>query len=57
MRGPSQERRLLNPDFKEMLSAFCDAKVEFMVVDAYALAFHGFPRATGDQKSRRHCLA
>jgi hypothetical protein len=31
-----------------MLSAFCDEQVEFMVVGAYALAFHGFPRATGD---------
>jgi hypothetical protein len=39
---------LLNPDFRDMLSAFCDDKVEFMVVGAYALASHGFPRATGD---------
>jgi hypothetical protein len=30
------------------LSAFCDEKVDFLVVGAYALAFHGFPRATGD---------
>jgi hypothetical protein len=48
MPGPSKENRLLNPDFRDMLSAFCDEKVEFMVVGAYALAFHGFPRATGD---------
>jgi hypothetical protein len=31
-----------------MLSAFCEEKVEFMVVGAYALAVHGLPRATGD---------
>jgi hypothetical protein len=39
---------LLNKDFLEMLSAFCEEKVEFMLVGSYALAFHGFPRATGD---------
>src|SRR5881396_2496077 len=31
-----------------MLSAFSEARVEFLVVDAYALAVHGLPRATGD---------
>jgi hypothetical protein len=31
-----------------MLSAFCDQKVEFLLVGAYALAAHGYPRATGD---------
>ena len=31
-----------------MLSAFCDAGVEFVVVGAYALAAHGYVRATGD---------
>lgn len=39
---------MLNPDFRDILSVFCDEQVEFMVVGAYALAFHGFPRATGD---------
>lgn len=39
---------MLNPDFKDMLSALSDANVEFMVVGAYALAAHGYPRATGD---------
>jgi hypothetical protein len=48
MPGPLKENLLLNPDFRDMLSAFCEEKVEFMVVGAYALAFHGFPRATGD---------
>jgi hypothetical protein len=39
---------LLNPDFREMLSALSAEDVEFMVVGAYAMAAHGFPRATGD---------
>ena len=39
---------MLNPDFRDMLSALCDQQVEFMVVGAYALAAHGLPRATGD---------
>ena len=39
---------MLNPDFKEMLSCLKDEKAEFLVVGAYALAAHGFPRATGD---------
>jgi len=38
----------LNPDFLDMLSAFSEERVEFLVVDAYALAVHGLPRATGD---------
>jgi len=39
---------MLNPDFKDMLSCLRDEKVDFIVVGAYALAVHGFPRATGD---------
>jgi hypothetical protein len=39
---------MLNPDFKEMLSCLKDEEVDFIVVGAYALAAHGFPRATGD---------
>ena len=31
-----------------MLSCLKDEKVEFIIVGAYALAAHGFPRATGD---------
>jgi hypothetical protein len=31
-----------------MLSAFCEEKVEFMLVGAYAVAAPGLPRATGD---------
>ena len=39
---------MLNPDFRDILRAFCDEKVEFLVVGGYAMAFHGFVRATGD---------
>jgi hypothetical protein len=39
---------VLNPDYRDMLSAFADAEVEYLVVGAYALAAHGHPRATGD---------
>lgn len=38
----------MNPDFRDMLSALCDAGADFWVVGAYAVAAHGFPRATGD---------
>ena len=39
---------MLNPDYRDMLSAFADAEVEYLLVGAYALAAHGHPRATGD---------
>ncbi len=39
---------MLNQDFKDILSEFLNGKVEFMVVGGYAMAFHGFVRATGD---------
>ena len=39
---------MLNPDFRDILRAFSDEKVEFLVVGGYAMAFHGFVRATGD---------
>jgi hypothetical protein len=39
---------MLNPDFRDILSAFAEHGVDYMVVGAYALAYHGLPRATGD---------
>ena len=39
---------MLNPDFRDMLSAFNAEGVEYLVVGAYAMASYGFPRATGD---------
>ena len=38
----------MNPDFVDLLRAFVEAEVRFLVVGAYALALHGRPRATGD---------
>jgi hypothetical protein len=36
------------PDFRELLALFNAHRVEYMIVGAYALAFHGVPRFTGD---------
>jgi hypothetical protein len=38
----------MNQDFVDLLRAFIDADVQFLVVGAYALAHHGRPRGTGD---------
>lgn len=38
----------LNEDFRDFLRDLLAEQVEFVVVGAYALAFHGVPRATGD---------
>jgi hypothetical protein len=38
----------LNEDFRDLLVLLADTGVEFLVVGAYALAFHGAPRASGD---------
>lgn len=39
---------MLNPDYRDILSAFESAGVDYLLVGAYALAAHGHPRATGD---------
>jgi hypothetical protein len=38
----------LNSDYKDILSALSAEKVKFLLVGAYALAAHGYPRATLD---------
>lgn len=38
----------MNQDFLDLLRAFIDHKVRFLIVGAYALGVHGRPRATGD---------
>jgi hypothetical protein len=40
--------RSLNADFKDLLLCLAREHVEYVLVGAYALAFHGVPRATGD---------
>ena len=39
---------MLNQDYKEMLSLLLKNEVAFLLVGAYAMAAHGFPRATAD---------
>jgi len=38
----------LNEDFRDFLVLLADGGVDFVIVGAYALAFHGAPRASGD---------
>jgi hypothetical protein len=42
------EGKMLNGDYRDILSLFIEEKVEFMLIGAYALVAHGVPRATGD---------
>ena len=50
---------MLNEDYKEMLQLLLEEQVDFMIVGAYALGTHGYPRATGDidiwVKPNNHC--
>jgi hypothetical protein len=39
---------MLNEDYKDMLQALSDENVSFLLVGAYAMAAHGYPRATLD---------
>jgi hypothetical protein len=39
---------MMNQDFKELLLAFNDEKVEYLIVGAHALAVYGYVRATKD---------
>ena len=48
MPGLSRKKILLNPDYRDILSAFSEENVEYLLVGAYALAVHGQVRATGD---------
>jgi predicted nucleotidyltransferase len=39
---------MLNEDYRDMLRVLSEEKVRFVLVGAYALAAHGYPRATMD---------
>jgi len=39
---------MLNEDYRDMLQALVDEKVDFLLVGAYALAAYGYLRATMD---------
>jgi hypothetical protein len=38
----------VQPDYRDLLALLNEHKVDYMIVGAYALAFHGAPRYTGD---------
>ncbi len=38
----------VQPDYRDLLELFNGHKVDYLIVGAYALAFHGAPRYTGD---------
>lgn len=38
----------MNQDFRDLLAALSEAGARFLIVGAYAVAFHAEPRATGD---------
>src|SRR5260370_5560808 len=46
--GTSFKARMLNKDYREMLQCLLEENVRFLLVGAYAVAVHGFPRATKD---------
>jgi hypothetical protein len=46
--GLSFKARMLNKDYREMLQCLLEENVRFLLVGVYALAVHGFPRATKD---------
>jgi hypothetical protein len=39
---------MLNKDYKEILSILIKRDVRFLIIGAYALGAHGYPRSTGD---------
>ncbi|HZF49641.1 MAG TPA: hypothetical protein VE093_13375 [Polyangiaceae bacterium] len=38
----------LHPDFVDLLAAFAEEKVEYLIIGGYAVAFHGRARFTKD---------
>ena len=41
----------LNDDFRDVIASFAECGVDFVIVGAFALAFHGAPRASGESTS------
>lgn len=39
---------MIGADFRDLLSALCDADARFLVIGGYAVGIHGRPRATKD---------
>ena len=44
---------MLNEDYKDMLRSLSDENVRCILVSAYALAAHGYPRSTGSDQNKR----
>ena len=42
------EEPSLSPDFRDLLQAFADAEVRYLLVGGYAVGFHAVPRFTKD---------
>jgi hypothetical protein len=40
--------RSLTKDFREFLQCLNEHRVEYLLIGGHAVAFHGYPRATGD---------
>lgn len=38
----------LTPDFSAFLRSFAEHRVEYLLIGGYAVAYHGYPRPTGD---------
>ena len=38
----------IHPDFNDFVAALNKSHVQYVIVGSFALAFHGYPRATGD---------
>jgi hypothetical protein len=49
MRPSGDEVRVLDQNFADFLRLLNRHEVEYLIVGGYAVAYHGFVRATGDQ--------
>jgi len=48
IRANATQMNVLPDDFRDLLVALADEKADFVVVGVYAVAFHGYARATKD---------
>ncbi len=42
------DEQVLPEDFKEFLRLLTEAEVEYLLIDGYAVGYHGYPRTTAD---------
>jgi hypothetical protein len=48
LEGNIMEMKQLTPEYKEFIALLNSNKVKYLVVGGFAMAFHGYPRFTGD---------